>query len=174
MRSGRVLHGFAPFGTPCASILSALASKQGDGGHATSPTHEEGHAAPSLPGGQQRAFAPRFPALPALERPFKVSGMTGSSCGVGWSPFRDFEQGPVGLERSPRRNPVRTGLQPPDVELLMFQPPAEAFLIRFDIRLPEGNSLPPVVRHPLPMIPFVLQQVGQILPERLLRAQHQG
>jgi len=100
--------------------------------------------------------------------------MRGSSCGAGWSPFRDFEQGPVALERSPWRNPVRIGLQPPDVELPTFQPPAEAFLIGFNIRPPEGNSLPPVVRHPLPVITFVLQQFGQILPERLLRAEHQG
>src|SRR4051812_47757216 len=34
--------------------------------------------------------------------------------------------------------------------------------------------LPPVVCHPLAMIPLVLQQLGQVLPERLLRAEHQG
>jgi len=78
----------------------------------------------------------------------------GSSCRGGPGPFRDFELGPVGVERSPPRNPVRIGLQLPDAKLPTFQPSAEACLIGFDIRPLKGNSLTPVVRRPLSMIPF--------------------
>ena len=95
---------------------------------------------------------------------------------VGWGlvRVRDFIQGPVALECPPRRDPVGIGLQLPDVEFSTIQPPAEAFLIGVDLRPRDGHALLAMVRRPLPPIPSVLEQFGQVPPERLLRAEHHG
>src|SRR5262245_12225587 len=96
----------------------------------------------------------------------------GSSCVVGGSPVRGFVKGPVALERSPRRNPVRVGLDLPHVELLVLEPPAEACLVGVDRRPRDGHAFLPVVGRPLPTIPSVLQQFGQIPPEGLFRTEN--
>ena len=64
------------------------------------------------------------------------------------------------------------GIQYPDVELPTVQPTAGAFLIAAGLRPRDGHSLLAVVGRPLSMIPTVHEQGGQVLPERLHRAEH--
>ena len=66
------------------------------------------------------------------------------------------------------------GIQLPDVELTAIEPPAGAFLIRVDLSPRDGNEVLSMVRRPLPMIPSVHEQSGQVPPEGLLGSEHQG